>query len=383
MSPELRETIERYFLHAGMPHLQHDYDPREDTLTRLAPFLLVIFVLGLVASLTTVPLLRRLAIAAVLVALIVGAFVIINRLRGRRAFALPDRVGYIEAGVLLIAPAAASLVTDGDPLNAAYVLLATAVIAGVLYVLVSLGIFSLIIHLGRAALIGIWQAASIAARAMPLMLALLLFLFLSTETWQAFGQLVGWRFGGVMILFATLVLAVLHGGLKRERQAIMSPELDAALAGRAKSTPAAPLCDQGIQPHRVELRWIERVNVSVALLVSLTLRVLAVGLAVGSFFFIFGLLVMDRELTTAWVAQQAEIDVFFSASLDGREVVVTEPLIRVSLLLGGFSSLYFAVSALGDSRNRQEFVEDEIDRLSNVVAASAYYRGALSVPAEK
>jgi len=379
MRSELRERIEQYFLHAGMPHLQKDYDPREDTLTRLAPFLLVIFVVGLVASLTNVPVFRRLLITAVLFGLVVGAFVVINRLRGRPAFALPDRVGYVETAVLLIAPAAASLVTDGDPWSAAYVLLLSVVIAGVLYVSVSLGIFSLIVHLGRAAVVGIWRTASVAARAMPLMLALLLFLFLSTETWQSFGQLLGWRFGGVLLLFGILVLAVLHGGLKRERAAIMAPSPDAVLAERARTTPAAPLCHQGVRPHVSELRLIERVNVSVALMVSLALRVLAVGLAVGAFFFVFGLLVMDLELTEAWVGQ-ADLNVLLSASLAGREIVVTEPLIRVSLLLGGFSSLYFSVSALGDSRNRQEFVEDELERLSRVMAAWAYYRGALMAP---
>ena len=374
MTPELREHIERFFLHAGMPHLQHDYDPREDTLTRLAPVLLLIFLIGIGASVTGVPAWRRFLIVGVIAGVAVGIFAIINRLRGRSAFSLPERVGYCEAGVLLVLPAAASLMTDGSGRRAAYVLLVSVVIAAVLYVLASLGIFSLIVHLGRAAIVGIWRTASVAARAMPLMLALLLFLFLSTETWQAFGQLVGWRFGGVMVLFAILVLAVLHGGLRREREQIMQPQIDATLARRARSTTAAPLCNAGVQPRVASLKAIERINVSVALLVSLGLRVLAVG----AFFFVFGLLVMDRELTTAWVSQQAEVDVFLTVSPAGREVVVTEPLIRVSALLGGFSSLYFSVSALGDPRNRQKFLEDELDRVSAVMAAWAYYRGALA-----
>ena len=42
--------------------------------------------------------------------------------------------------------------------------------------------------------------------------------------------------------------------------------------------------------------------------------VLAVGIAVGAFFFIFGLLVMDRELTSAWVGSAGDVDVFLSGS---------------------------------------------------------------------
>jgi hypothetical protein len=59
-------------------------------------------------------------------------------------------------------------------------------------------------------------------------------------------------------------------------------------------------------------------------------------------------------------------------------VVLTEQLVRVSVLLGGFAALYFLVVALTEKGRREDFLDDEIDRLSRVMAAWAYYRGSLA-----
>jgi hypothetical protein len=50
----------------------------------------------------------------------------------------------------------------------------------------------------------------------------------------------------------------------------------------------------------------------------------------------------------------------------------------VATVLGGFASLYFVAVALGDSRNREEFLDDELERISRVMAAWSYYRGGLA-----
>ena len=46
---------------------------------------------------------------------------------------------------------------------------------------------------------------------------MLLFLSLAQETWRAFGQLEGWRFGAVLVF--GLLLVILVAGLRRERRA--------------------------------------------------------------------------------------------------------------------------------------------------------------------
>jgi hypothetical protein len=248
------------------------------------------------------------------------------------------------------------------------------------YVLFDLGALALFVHQGSPVLHGLRDSAMIAIRALPPLLAVLLFLSLATETWRAFGRLEGWRYGSVLIAFGILSAAILVGGLARERRALFAPAPGEDLARAARATPAAGLVDAGVVPEAPPLGSLARVNVTVALLVSLGVRVLAVGLVVCGAFLLFGMLIVDRALTTEWVGVAPHV--LISVSIGGREVIISEALVRVATTLGAFASLYFAGVALGDARNREEFLDDELDRLGGVMAAWAYYRGALSPAAE-
>ena len=254
--------------------------------------------------------------------------------------------------------------------------IAMAVVAlGLLYLLVELGLFALFVHQGRPVLAGLRATTTVAIRQLPPLLAVLLFLSLATETWRAFGRLEGWRYGSVLIGFGILSLVILVAGLRRERGALYAPATGPDLARAARTTPAGALVDAGVVPDVPPLERRARVNVAAALLVSLAVRVLVVGLTVCGGFLVFGMLIVDRALTTEWVGQAPHV--LLSLRLGGREVIVSEALVRVATTLGAFASLYFAAVALGDEKNREEFLDDEIDRVRTVMAAWAYYRGAL------
>ena len=258
----------------------------------------------------------------------------------------------------------------------ALVALAIPVLAAALsYLLVDLGVLALFAHQGQAALEGLRTTASVAVRALPPLLAVLLFLSLATETWRAFGRLEGWRYGAVLIGFGLLSAVILAAGLRRERDALTAWEPGPELEAAARTTPAAVLLDAGVVPGFPPLERRERVNLAVALFVSLAIRVLAVGLAVTAAFLMFGLLIVDRALTAEWIGQDPHV--LLSVSVSGREIVVSEALVRVATTLGAFASLYFTGVALGETRNREEFLDDELERVGRVMAARAYYRGAL------
>ena len=87
----------------------------------------------------------------------------------------------------------------------------------------------------------------------------------------------------------------------------------------------------------------------------------------------------DRGLTQEWTGETP--NVLLHVTIQDREVVLTEALVRVAAMLGGFASLYFVAVALGARRNREEFLDDELDRVRRVMAAWAYYRGALAAGA--
>jgi hypothetical protein len=284
------------------------------------------------------------------------------------------------AGLVLVVAVVLVVVSDLDPLPLVLSLLGVALATAlIVWVLFDLGGLSLLIHQGRPALEGLAATASVALRALPPLLAVLLFLSLASETWRAFGRLEGWRFGFVLILFGALSGVILIAGLRRERRALIAPEPGEEMREDALATPAAPLVRAGVTPAVPPLDRTARVNVAVALMVSLGIRVLAVGVAVGLTFAILGILIVDRALTEEWIGEAP--NVLVAVDIEGREVVLTEALVRVSAMLGGFASLYFVAVALGDSRNREEFLDDELERVRRVMAAWAYYRGALAAGA--
>jgi hypothetical protein len=318
-SAEDLRAVERFFRRSGLPHLTDDARERDSTLRWRLP---------------------------------AGALVLV-------------------VAVVLVAR------TDLDAWALALSLLGVAVATAlVVVILFDLGGLSLLIHQGRPALEGLAATASVAVRALPPLLAVLLFLSLASETWRAFGRLEGWRFGCVLILFGLLSAVILVAGLRRERRALLAPTPGDEMRDDALATPAAPLVRAGVTPATPPPDRLIRINVAAALLVSLGIRVLAVGVAVGLTFGLLGILIVDRGLTEEWVGEAPHVLV--AVSIEGREVVLTEALVRVTAMLGGFASLYFVAVALGDRRNREEFLDDELERVRRVMAAWAYYRGALA-----
>jgi hypothetical protein len=374
---ESRE-LEGWFLRNGLPHLAVGYDPREDTLTRLQPALVVVLLLAL--ALVLRPdwewWQRVLAVFAGAAFAAVG-LAVTNLARGRRPLARPERVGFAEALVVVFTPALASLVLGDEPARAGWIALGSAGVAVVLYALTSMGVLAPLLSQGRPAFEGLRDTFAVAVRALPPLLAVLLFLSLTQETWRAFGDLEGWRYGAVLIGFGVLAGVILLVASAASAPSWV-PEPGPALAERARTTPAAALVDRGVEPAAPPLDPIARVNLAVALLVTLALRVLVVGGVVGGAFFLFGLLVVDEPLTEEWVGSGP--NVFLSISIAGREVVVTEALVRVAIVLGTFAALYFSAVALGDARNRASFLDDVLERFRRVMAAWSYYRGAREAP---
>lgn len=375
-SPEEVREIEAYFLRNGLPHLSDGYNPREDTLTRLRPALVVLFIIGLVFVLRPDwPWWQR--IPAVLAGIgVAGAAIgVVNVARGRRFWSAPERVGFVEAAALVLAAPAAALALGEDNVDVVYLAIGAALAAVALYSLASFGVLSLLVHHARSSVAEVRMAGAGALRAMPPLLAVLLFLSLSSETWQAFGLLEGWRFGGVIVAFALLIAAILLVGLGAERRELYQPADTLRLRDRATTTPAEPLVERGVEPSPRRLTAVERLNVTLSLMITLGVRVVVVGAAVGLFFLIFGVLVVDEMLIQRWTGVPPHV--YLEVSISGREVVLTEELVRVATLLGSFAAVYFAAVSLVERRNREEFVDDEVERLSRVMAAWSYYRGAL------
>ena len=106
---------EHRFRRAGLPLFIEDYSAASDVFTRAAPLLSLIFIGEMLGAISLDwSLLANLAAAFGGLAILIGAFVIANRLRGRPATALPDRVGPVELAVFVIVPGLLPLIFGGQ-----------------------------------------------------------------------------------------------------------------------------------------------------------------------------------------------------------------------------------------------------------------------------
>jgi len=103
---ELKSATERWFVRQGLPHAIDEYSAAEDVFTRATPFLTGVFFLEVFASFDD----RfkggqQLGAFVAGAAIMVAAVALVNRFRGRRAFALPDDIGVVELALFVFVPA--------------------------------------------------------------------------------------------------------------------------------------------------------------------------------------------------------------------------------------------------------------------------------------
>ena len=126
------------------------------------------------------------------------------------------------------------------------------------------------------------------------------------------------------------------------------------------------------KPQPRPLERIEWVNVGLVILFGQALQVVLVALLVGAFLVLLGLLIMPPEVIAAWT--QADPKLLGTAfGLLGRDVQLTQELLRVAGFLAAFSGLYFAVTAVTDSAYREEFFEEVVGEVREAFAVRAVY----------
>jgi hypothetical protein len=141
-------------------------------------------------------------------------------------------------------------------------------------------------------------------------------------------------------------------------------------------TPAEALCELPVtgEPVQPSLTRRERLNIALVSILSQSIQVTLVVLAVFLFFNLFGFLAISKETTEGWTTLQ-DVD-----PLLGRDLVITEPLVRVAGFLAAFTGMYFTVVLSTDSTYRAEFAEDVAPRIRQALAVRTAYRHALHDP---
>jgi hypothetical protein len=345
---------ERRFRRAGLPLFIEDLSPTRDIFTRAAPLLAFVFIGEMLGAIDLDwTFLQNLGAAVGGLAILVGAFALLNVARGRPPMAVPQEVGVPELVAFVVVPAALPVVFGGQVTSALVTALANLTLLGLVLGVVGFGLLSIVRWAGGRLLGQLAASLMLLTRALPLLLVFALVLFVNTEAWQAFSTMPRSFLFFVAGLFAGLGSLFLMARLPREVGSI------------ERSVGSGPA-----------LRRDERLNVGLVMFVSQALQVVVVSLAIGAFFVALGALMIGPEVRESWIGDAG--NVLVTVAFLGERIQVTEELLRVSGGIAAFSGLYYAIAVLTDSTYREEFLDEITAELHETFRARAEYLAARS-----
>ncbi len=383
-----REAAERWFIRRGVPHVIHDYRATTDVFTRAVPFLALVFLVEIFASFgDRFDGWAQFGVFCAGAGIALGAVAAVNRLRGRRLFQLPDRVGAIELAVFVLVPPVLPALFSEDRLSdtAGLAVINVALLAGT-YVVVSFGLLPMLVWAGAYSINQIALIGRLVGRILPLLLVFSAFLFLNAEVWQVAHDFT-WPYYAIvlgvfgLIAFGSVTVRVPSElvGLARFDNWEQACELiDECESPLSPATPPTDLPVSAIPP----LDRMDRVNLGLLMFVAQAVRVLLVGVVIGAFYVGFGLLTVREATIVSWVASDG-LDPLARFGLFGNELVLTWELLAVSGFIATLSALQFAVSTIVDKAYREHFYDDMANEAREVLATRALYLAELSREAEK
>lgn len=383
-----QEATERWFIRRGVPHVIHDYRATTDVFTRAVPFLALVFLVELFASFgDRFDGWAQFGVFCAGAGIALGAVAAVNRLRGRRLFQLPDRVGAIELAVFVLVPPVLPALFSEDRLSdTAGLALINIALLVVAYVVVSFGLLPMLVWAGAYSINQIALIGRLVGRILPLLLVFSAFLFLNAEVWQVAHDFT-WPYYAIvlgvfgLIAFGSVAVRVPSElvGLARfdnwEQACELIDQCDSPLA---PATSPTDLPISAIPP----LDRMDRVNLGLLMFVAQAVRVLLVGVVIGAFYVGFGLLTVREATIVSWVASDG-LDPLARFGLFGNELVLTWELLAVSGFIATLSALQFAVSTIVDKAYREHFYDDMANEAREVLATRALYLAELSGEAEQ
>ena len=380
-----RDRCERWFVHQGLPHLIHDYSASTDVLTRAAPFLGLVVLLEF--SLVFGDRWRGWAQAGVFalgLALAAVVVTLVNQLRGRRWWQLPDRIGLWEILAYLGLPAVfTGLGTTGSVVaDAGFMVVVNLVVLGAAYVVTSWGLVPMVRwslgQLGRQ----VGQMMTLLAKSLPILLVFSAFIFLNAEMWQVAHDFTLPYFGMVAALLVAVGTLFVTISVRRLAVDLARFSAWSDVRPRCANTPVWSLVpdDSAAPPDSPPLSRSARFNVSLLLFVAQSIQIILVALIVTLFYMLFGVFTVREETLLDWttLSQLTWAESWaVRMPLWGEDLLFTRPLVLVSAFIGLFSGLQFAVSVVLDAGYRSEFAEDMTKELREALAVRAVYHRVL------
>lgn len=367
-------AVERWFRSRGIPHFIDDYSASRDVFTRALAPLTAILILELVTALdASWPWWLNLGVAAAGLGALLGVWAVVNVARKRPALARPNRVGTTELAIFVLLVPILDLLAGDQRLTALNTLLVNLALLGLIY----LGTSYALLPITRWAAGRLWRQLAdvlgLLARALPLLLLFVTFLFLTTEVWEVAASLDGPFLAVTMGLFVVVGVVFVVARIPLEVGALARFDSWGDVAALVGETPASGLhppadASPAGTPRLGRRQWG---NVGLVVLFTQGLQIAFVSVMIGVFFVGFGVLTVTPELTSTWAGTEASL--LLDGELWGRPVAVTTELLQVAGFLTAFSGFYFTVYVLTDATYRKEFLDEVLVELRQAFAVRAVY----------
>lgn len=279
----------------------------------------------------------------------------------------------LAAAVVMLTVIALPLVENWSGLRAGVLthVLLNLVAVPVLLFLVYVGAGSILSWALRNAVYQLGKVGTLASRALPLLMLVVLFSFFATEVWQVAAALPRWRLWLVVAFLAALAALFLVAVLSEELRTMvrtLRAGRTADLVAHVTGTPFADLIDEGHERGKHPLTRPEKVNIALVLFLAQALQIVVFASLMFALFMVFGTLAVEPSVVESWVGREPP-----RGQLFGIQLPVTDALVQVSLFLAMFSGLYFAASAATDPHYRRSFFEPLLAHVRMSLAAREVY----------
>ena len=346
--PELARYEQR-FRRAGLPLFIEDFSPTHDIFTRATPLLALVFLAEILgATSLTWPFWANLLAVFGGLAVLIGGFGVLNRVRGRPFWSLPTRFGIPELAAFVLLPALLPLVTQGQLTQFLGIAFGNLVLVGLVYVVVGYGLIGTTFWGLRRLATELANSVASLVRALPLLLVFSLVLFVNTEMWQVFSGM-----PVEFIVFSAIAFALLSDLFLMLR---LPKELDQIERDAGSGPP---------------LRRIQRLNLSISLITRQWMQVLVVSAGVGLFFVAFGMIAISQHIYDSWGIQPGSWSYEFT--LLKHPVLISAALVKVAVGIANFTGLYYSISLMTDATYRTDFLDNVSDELRELFADRAKY----------
>ena len=380
-----RDVCERWFVRRGLPHLIDDYTATDDIFTRMAPFLALVVFLEFFLAFGDrwTGWAQAVAFLGGMAAL-VGGVALVNRIRRRRPFQLPDDIGALELALYVLLPIVPTVIgSQGSAVeNAVSVVVFNLVLLGVGYVVTSWALIPMMRWSVGQMRRQITDVADLAMKSLPTLLVFSAFIFINAEMWQVANDFTLPLFGMVMLLIVGIGTVFVFVSVRRLTVDLARFSAWGDVRPRCAHTPVVDLVpdDDEAAPDTPPLARRAEWNVNLLLFVAQGIQVLLVSLVITAFYVVFGLLTVREATLLQWTTVQDltyERDWAVDIAILGTDLIFTRQLLLVALFIGMFSGLNFAVQVITDDDYREEFIADMTSEVRDALAVRAVYHRRL------